>query len=88
MFSELFERRLGLSLYSRLDQDGPVEEPFEKDVTRHSSSSRRARYCYLLISAILGAAAGAAGYFFGTLKSNDQCEDGRLLGTAIQGKNN
>lgn len=69
-----------------MDQDAPVEEPFEKDITRHISSSKRSRYCYFVLSALFVALAGAAGYLLGTLKSHDQCEAGRLSGTVIQGK--
>ena len=87
MFSQFFEQHLGLSPYSRLDQDGLIEEPLEKDVIRHIPSSRKARYCYLLTSAILGAAAGATGYFFGTLKGHGPWDDGRPSGVATQGEN-
>ena len=87
MFSELFERRLGLSAYSRLDQDGPVEGQLEKNVIGHNPSSRIARHCYLLTSAILVAAAGVAGYFLGVFKGHGPCDDGRPSGIAVQGEN-
>ena len=87
MFSELLEQRLGLSSYSRLDQDGPIEGQLEKNVIGHDPSSRKARRCYLLTSAILVAAAGVAGYFLGILKGHGPRDDGRPSGIAVQGEN-
>ena len=85
MFSELLEQRLGLSPYSRVDQDGPVEGQLEKNVIGHNLSSRIARHCCLLSSVILVAAAGVVGYFLGILKSHGPCDDGRPSGLAFQG---
>ena len=87
MFFKLFERRLGLSPYSRLDQDGPVEGQVEKNVISHNPISRKAQYCFLLISAMLAAAAGVAGYYLGILKGQGPCDEGRPSGIAVQGEN-
>ena len=87
MIFEMFERRLGLSPYHRLDQDGPVEGQLEKNVISHNPSFRKAQYCYLSISAILAAAAGVAGYYLGVLKGHGLCDDGHSSGIAVQGEN-
>ena len=86
MLFNLLEKYLGSSTYSRLDQDGMVEEPLQKDIFRHFGSSKQPRYFYLILSTIFIALAGAAGYLLGTLKNHNQCEVEHLIGTVTRGR--
>jgi hypothetical protein len=86
MISDTIEQFCGLPQYSRLEQDGTVEDCCEKGVVRHKGSSQRPQYCYLVLSGLCVIFAGVAGYIFGTLKCHGLYEVAHLAGTVSQGK--
>ena len=86
MISDILEPYFGLSQYSRLQQDGAVEDCCEKGVVHHKSSSPRPRYCYSVLSGLCVIFAGVAGYILGTLKCHSLYEVAHLAGTVSQGK--
>lgn len=86
MISDILEPFSSLAQYSRLQQDGAVEDCCEKGVLHHKCSSARPRYCYSVLSGLCIVFAGVAGYIFGTLRCHSLYEVAHLAGTVSYGK--
>ncbi|KAL2037577.1 hypothetical protein N7G274_009690 [Stereocaulon virgatum] len=84
MTSDILEQFRGSPRYSRLEQDGTVEECCEKGVVHHKRSSQRPWYCYPLLSGLCVILAGVAGYILGTRKCHGPHEVAHLAGTVFQ----
>ena len=86
MRSKFLKLDFGSLPYSRIDQKNLGQDLLEKNDFDCTSSSTKSRWHYYLLSAMLIALGGIAGYLLGLLSHHAECESDYFTDTVSNGK--
>ena len=86
MRSNFLKLDFGSLPYSRIDQENLGQDLLERNDFDCTSSSTQSRWHYYLLSAMLIALGGTAGYLLGLLNHHAECESVYLTDTVNNGK--